>query len=152
MYQGKCSLFLAPLFFILLLDKNMTVKPVKIVKQQTFLSMTHKRKKNFKCWNLKNAIYRSTLVHCPPVLKSRGGGLTSLHTLLTNQWNCSEYWKIEEVLYNTIVSTSVQVSKYFFMLYLIKKCSYLANEWDNHLKKQKGKKCERGAEKIRRLQ
>ena len=34
-----------PTFFILLLDKNMTVKPVKIVKQQTFLSMTHKRKK-----------------------------------------------------------------------------------------------------------
>ena len=34
-----------PTFFILLLDKNMTVKLVKIVKQQTFLSMTHKRKK-----------------------------------------------------------------------------------------------------------
>ena len=48
-YQGQCIKgnvhCFWPHFFILLLDKNMTVKPVKIVKQQTFLSMTHKRKK-----------------------------------------------------------------------------------------------------------
>ena len=107
--RGKCSVS-GPTFYLVSGYKYNDSETSENSETADFLIYDPQRE-NFKCWSLKNsvvvnAIYRSTLSTSAEKADTLPlpGGHALLHTLPTNQWNCSEYWKIEEVVY-TIVST-----------------------------------------------
>ena len=112
MYQGGNVQFLAPLFYLVSGYKYNDSETSENSVTADFLIYDPQRE-NFKCWSLKNsvvvnAIYRSTLSTSAEKADTLPlpGGHALLHTLPTNQWNCSEYWKIEEVVYTTVSTVS----------------------------------------------